>query len=127
MLNIADSSALYEYVHVAPRRRLSELCILSLGLLSYFGVELARSTVELVVALQTATVVEHRTQRRATAMVDTKVFSAAAKPNDTTASMEAGFRGTFRDPKFAEQPMSQTQLNQRFAESDASLQNVRGF
>jgi len=50
-------------------------------------------------------------------MVDSKVFSAAAKPNDTTASMEAGYRGTFRDPKFAEKPMSQTQLNQRFADA----------
>jgi len=51
-------------------------------------------------------------------MVDTKVFSAAAKSNDATASMEAGYRGGFRDPKGANvQPMSQTQLNTRFAEA----------
>jgi len=43
-------------------------------------------------------------------------YSAAAKPNNFTASMEAGYRGTFRDPRFGEQPLSLTQEHKRFAD-----------
>merc|ERR1712216_844875 len=47
----------------------------------------------------------------------TEAYSAAAKPNNFTASMEAGYRGTFRDPKVgSEAAMSQTQNDRRLAD-----------